>query len=89
MTQNDRGKAVRPKSYTKNYRKIRNADRDRSTLPQEGAHQLVIQHQMAIPENIQVTLHRLSLGECICIYIHIYVHIIVDFKNEAMNVKEM
>lgn len=43
----DRGMPTRPQSYTKNYRQPRNADRWRNNLPQQRAHQLVIQCQWA------------------------------------------
>lgn len=41
-----------PQLYTKSYKQLRDAERGRDRLLQGGAHQLVMQYQMASPENM-------------------------------------
>jgi hypothetical protein len=50
-----RRELLRSHPYTKNYRKLRNAESWRSSLLKRRTHQVVIQHQMVSPENIHTS----------------------------------
>ena len=69
-------------TYAKNYKKLKNAE----SSFQEREQQFDIQCPMVSPENIQITLYRLSrlyLG--IYIYMIIYMKLIHVFTNTTVN----
>lgn len=51
----DGEKSMRPQSYTKKYRQLSNAGGGRGDPSQERAHQMVVQCQTVIPENIHTS----------------------------------
>lgn len=52
----DRGRFGSTQPYTKNRRQLWNIESRRNSLVQRGTHQLVIQYQMLISENVQITI---------------------------------
>ena len=48
----DKEEPKRPQPYTQNYSQLRNVESRRHSIPQGKVSQLVIQYQMASPENI-------------------------------------
>ena len=65
------GGRERPQPERKNQRQLSSAERGRNCLPQGRTHGLVMQFQMASPENIYTSsIYRLHL----CIYVYVYVH---------------
>lgn len=69
----DEGKSMRPQPYTKKGMQLGNAENGGISLLQGRAYLLVLQHQMANPENasVCVTSYRLSRS-CLEIYMHIH-----------------
>lgn len=70
------GRLTSPPFYTKNYRQI-NAGSSRDSFPQRRAHQLVVQYQMASPENI----HTSSIHTGQVVFMNVFNKI---FKKVAM-----
>ena len=77
-------KVHRPQPYPKYYRQLRKSGSKRNSLPQGRAHQLIIQHQIVIPENI----HRnniIQTKQLIFRNIHVCTH---TYAYNAINAKE-
>lgn len=72
---------------TKNYKQLRNTKSGRDSLPKERTHQLVIQCQIVMPENMymQIMLYRLS-KLYLCIHTHMYATAVN--KEKTTNLKE-
>ena len=67
-----------------------NAESGRNNLPQEGAHQLVVQYQTVNPENIQTNDTILMHQDIFRIYmnIHINMHVTTINEKEIVNLKD-
>ena len=70
----DRWKTTQPQPYTKNYRQLRNVESGRHSLPEERAHQLVIQYQMVSPANMHRWVNIIQAEWVIISNIHSQTH---------------
>ena len=74
---------MRPQLYT-NYKQLRNAKSQRTSLPQRQAYQPVIQYQMVSPENIHKS-NIIQADQAVFMYLGTHKH---KMKTETMNLKE-
>lgn len=78
------GNPIRPQAYTKNDRKLKNAESGRNDIPQERTYLLVVQNQMISLENIYPS-KIIQMEQNVFLYRHMHASII---NKKTMNLTE-